>query len=119
MKAILIFLSAFLLASCYYDVEETLYPDSACTPPASPAFIGNVMPILNARCNNCHAGTTASGSIRLDSYNEVIKSVNNGSLMGSINHAGGYSPMPKNASKMSSCEIQTIQNWIDTGKQNN
>jgi hypothetical protein len=48
-----------------------------------------------------------------------MKSVNNGKLMGSITWASGFSPMPKNASKMPDCEIQKIQKWIDQGALNN
>lgn len=107
------------LISCYYDNEETLYPNSGCTPVVSPSFSAQIAPILNTRCKSCHEGAAASGSVRLDSYTQVVHSANNGSLMGSIQHSGGFSPMPKNVSKMPDCEIQTIQNWIDTGMQNN
>ncbi len=111
---------ALLLVGCYYDKEEILYPQSAnCTPIANPTFTTDVLPLLNAKCNNCHAGSSASAGIRLDSFSEVIKYVNNGTLMGSINHASGFSPMPKNGSKMSSCDIQKIQDWITTGAGSN
>jgi hypothetical protein len=117
---ILILGSALTLSSCYYDNEETLYPGSAnCTVPVTSTFSGNVLPLLNNRCNNCHGGSSPSADINLTSYTEVMKYVNNESLMGSINHASGYSAMPKNAGKMSSCEIGTIQSWIDAGALNN
>lgn len=111
---------ALMLSGCYYDNEETLYPGSAnCTIPVTSTFSKNVLPLLNNRCNNCHGGSSPSAGINLTSYTEVIKYVNNGSLMGSINHASGYSAMPKNSGKMSSCEIGTIQSWIDSGAFNN
>jgi hypothetical protein len=111
---------AFILSGCYYDNEEELYPGSAnCTVPANSTFSGNVLPLLNNRCNNCHGGASPSAGINLTSYSEVMKYVNNGSLMGSINHGSGYSAMPKNAGKMSACEIGTIQSWIDSGALNN
>ena len=118
-SSLLTLLSLLLLAGCYYDQEGILYPESNCTAPASPSFNTDIMPILNARCNSCHSGPYASANIKLDSYNEVVKYANNGSLMGSINHAGGYSPMPKNSGKMPACEIQKIQNWINSGVLNN
>jgi cytochrome c5 len=117
---ILMLAAGLLLASCYYDNEETLYPGSAnCDPTAVGTFNADVMPLLNARCNSCHAGTSPSGGIKLDSYTEVIKYVENGSLIGSIEHASGFSAMPKNGSKMTTCQIQTIQSWIDAGALNN
>lgn len=109
-----------LVSGCYYDNEATLYPDSAnCDPTLVSTFSADVLPLLNSRCNNCHAGTSPSGGIKLNTYTEVIKYVNNESLMGTINHTSGFSPMPKNNSKMSDCQIQKIQSWIDAGALNN
>lgn len=122
MKTLNTIITVFVIAavtSCYYDNEALLYPGSACTPVASPSFTADVMPVLNMRCNNCHSGSSPSAGIKLDSYTEVLKSVDNGSLMGSINHESGFSPMPKNTAKMNSCEIQKIQDWITQGKLNN
>ncbi len=111
---------AFTLTGCYYDNEEELYPGSAnCTVPETSTFSGNVLPLLNNRCNNCHGGVSPSGGIKLTTYTDVMKYVNNESLMGSINHSAGFSAMPKNAGKMSSCDIGTIQKWIDSGALNN
>ena len=109
-----------LLEGCYYDNAEILYPASSnCSPVEASGFATEVFPLLEKRCNSCHEGNFPSGGIRLDSYSEVMKSVNNGSLMGSINHASGYSAMPKNAGKMPACEIANIQNWINSGAINN
>lgn len=111
---------AVVLSGCYYDHEEVLYPESAnCTVPATSTFSANVLPLLNNRCNSCHGGSSPSAGIDLTTYTEVMKYVNDGSLMGSVNHASGYSAMPKNSGKMSSCDIGTIQKWIDSGALNN
>ncbi|WP_113923525.1 hypothetical protein [Cognataquiflexum aquatile] len=110
----------FVLLGCYYDKEEILYPElNNCTPAANPLFSADVLPILNRKCNNCHGGSSPSAGIKLDTHTEVLKYVNNGSLMGSINHLAGFSPMPKNTGKMSQCEIDKLQNWINSGKLNN
>jgi len=117
---LLLVLLIVLATSCYYDKEEILYPESAnCTTPAISTFSGTVLPLLNNRCNNCHAGSTPSGAIALDTHANVMKYVNDGSLMGSVNFASGYSAMPKNSGKMSACDIQKIQSWIDAGALNN
>lgn len=119
MKKVLTIALVFTLAGCYYDKEGILYPETNCTVPANPTFQADVMPLLNTRCNTCHAGTSPSGGIRLDSFTEVSKYVKNGSLMGSIKHSPGYSAMPKGSGKMSSCEISKIQNWITSGALDN
>jgi len=114
------FFMVLVLGSCYYDHAELLYPETVnCEPLANPVFSTDILPILNARCNNCHAGNFASGGIRLDSYSAVMISVNNNSLLGSITYKKGFSPMPKNAGKLSACEIQKIQDWISIGPVNN
>jgi hypothetical protein len=71
------------------------------------------------KCNNCHGGISPSAGIKLDTYTEAVKYVNDKSLMGSINHASGYSAMPKGGYKMPACEIQKIQDWINSGSPNN
>lgn len=106
--------------SCYYDKEGVLYPETSnCVPAASPSFNDEILPLLDARCNNCHAGNSPSAGIKLDTYNDVVPYATDGSLLGSIKHAGNYSPMPKNSSKLSTCEIQKVQNWITSGTLNN
>jgi len=111
---------AILFSGCYYDKAEILYPGSTtCVPVTNPTFNANVLPLLNTNCNNCHAGTSPSGGIKLDTYTEVSKYVKSGSLMGSINNAAGFSPMPKGANKMPACQINQIQDWITAGALNN
>ena len=123
MKAILkvkwVMVFALLVTGCYYDNEEDLYGTVTCTPNPNASFNVDVLPILNGKCNNCHAGISPSGGIKLNSYTEVIKYVEDASLMGSITHASGYSAMPKNGGKLPPCEIQVIQDWIDAGAPNN
>lgn len=108
-----------LLGGCYYDLETTLYPDTNCTPPTSSTFAADVLPLLNTYCNGCHSGTYASAGIRLDQFDYVKAYVNNGKLMGSVNWTSGYSPMPKNGGKLSSCNIDKINIWINSGALNN
>lgn len=106
--------------SCYYDHEALLYPETSnCTAPASPSFSVDVLPLLNNRCNSCHGGVSPSGGVKLDTYNDVSTYATNGRLMGSVNQASGYSPMPQGGGKLSSCEIDKIRNWISSGMLNN
>ena len=39
--------------------------------------------------------------------------------MGTINHASGFSRMPKGGGKLTDCEISQLQKWIDNGILNN
>lgn len=83
------------------------------------SYAGKVMPLINNKCKGCHTGSNPGGGITLNSYATVVASATNGSLMGTILHQSGYSPMPKNTTKLSDCEIGIIRNWIAEGMQNN
>jgi mono/diheme cytochrome c family protein len=82
-------------------------------------FAANVTPILSANCYSCHGNGRAFGGVNLDTYANVKLVVNSGSLLGTISHASGFSPMPKNAAKLSDCDINKIRGWINRGALNN
>ena len=109
--------SMLILTGCYYDVEEELY--GTCNT-SNVNYSGTVNGILNSYgCLGCHTGATAGGNIRLSSYTEVKSRVDDGRLMGAIEHMNGFSPMPQGASKMSACDINKIKAWITAGSPNN
>lgn len=116
---LLIVFSLVLLAGCYNDKEYILYPETNCTPPTNPSYQTDIATIMTQHCVSCHAGNFASGNVILDSYTEVKKYADNGKLIGTITWASGYSPMPKNGNKLSSCHIQAIQAWVAAGALNN
>lgn len=118
-KIVLTIFIGSILFGCYSDVESVLYPETNCASITTSLYSVDVVPILNAYCNACHSGTSASGGIRLDGYPYVKVYVDNGKLTGSINWGGGFSPMPKDASKLSPCHLDKIQTWIDSGAANN
>ncbi len=83
------------------------------------SFKTSVFPIVETYCLGCHSGTAPGGGIYLRDYNDLVAVANNGKLMGSIRHDAGYSPMPKNANKLSDCQIATFNIWIKNGTPNN
>ncbi|HJZ39859.1 MAG TPA: hypothetical protein VJ203_05815 [Bacteroidales bacterium] len=112
----------FLLSTCYYDSEEYLFPRTGnyCDT-TNVTFALSVKPILQNSCYACHSNSTSSfgRNIRLEDYNDVIARVSDGHLLGSINHAPGYIPMPRGAPKLEDCKIIIIQKWIESGFPNN
>jgi mono/diheme cytochrome c family protein len=103
---------------CYYDKEELLYADTACDT-AAVTYSTSVAAVLSANCNICHGGSTPSAGIKLDVYSGVKQQADNGRLLGSITHNPNYSPMPKNGTKLSDCNIAKIRKWIAAGAPNN
>jgi hypothetical protein len=70
--------------------------------------------ILTRNCTGgCHSGSVPSG--RIDLTNEaVVRSqcrYGYGTLVESIEHQAGFAPMPKNAPKLSECDIAKIRSW--------
>ena len=108
--------SLFSFYSCYYDNAQDLYGLAPCDT-TGVTYNLTVDPILATHCYSCHSQTTSSngGGKILTPYDRLLPYVTNGKLIGSMNHASGFSPMPKNASKLNSCDIQKIQAWVDAG----
>jgi len=75
--------------------------------------------ILSANCYVCHAGATPVAPFRLDSYAAVAVQAGNGKLWGALSHSPGFVPMPKDAPKLSDCELAKIKKWLDAGFPNN
>ncbi|MFZ1677238.1 MAG: hypothetical protein WBP41_05790 [Saprospiraceae bacterium] len=107
-----------VMSSCYYDAAENLYPATDCVT-ANMSYQTNIVPILQFNCNVCHSAAVNSGNVNLEEYNQVLISVNNGKLLGSIKHASGFKDMPQNAPKLVSCEIAKVEQWIKDGAPNN
>jgi len=122
LKVILL-LTIATISGCYYDSEEKLYPTlSTDCDLSNVTFAASVKPILQASCLNCHSNskaTNSGGGIKLENFADVLIYATNGKLMGTVNHASGYQAMPQGGGKLTDCEINKLQTWIDNGKLNN
>jgi hypothetical protein len=105
--------------SCYIDKEDELYPDAPDCDVTNVTYSQTVAPILQNNCNGCHNAVSQSGGIITDNYADLQTIINNGKFRGSINHLSGYSPMPKGGGKLSSCDLEKINTWLDAGASNN
>lgn len=115
---------ALLFNACYYDKADLLYPTAtntgvACDTAGVVSYSQKVVPILQTACYSCHTVSNPSGGIPMATYATDKAIAVNGKLYGSINHAAGYSPMPKGGNKLSNCQLATIKKWIDAGSLNN
>ncbi|MCB0515936.1 MAG: hypothetical protein R2798_03910 [Chitinophagales bacterium] len=114
-----IFIAILSLNACYYDNEEELYPDTGTCVTDSISYVNDIVPVLDNNCLSCHSASLQLGSVNLEGYNNLKIFVNNGSFLGSIQHANGYHPMPQSASKLPVCTILKIESWINDGAPNN
>ncbi len=115
----LFLLSVCVATGCSQDKEDEL--TSCNTDPSNVQYASAITGILSRNgCYGCHSGSgTLGGRIVLDNYAGVKIVADNGKLVGSINHAPGFSPMPKGSAKISNCDISKIQAWVAAGAPNN
>jgi len=103
---------------CYYDVEEELYPSIECQT-MEMSYANDILPIIESNCYGCHNTVAKFGNIILEGYSQLLKHVDDGSLLSVIKHSAGFSPMPKNGAKLLECEIEKIEAWVADGALNN
>jgi len=109
-----IFLVAGLaLSGCYYDNVTDLYPNGCNVIDVS--YSRNLVPILDANCLSCHNDLSQQGGVVLEEYEDVLRYVENGELLGSIKHEDGFEPMPLTGGKLTNCQIKKFEAWIDAG----
>ena len=118
LKLTFLIIFLFSMASCYYDVEEILYPPVDCET-LDMSYDLNIEPILDQNCYVCHSAAANQGGISLEGYSSLKIYINNGRLLGAIRHDAGFSQMPQGAPKLLDCDISKIEAWIDDGALNN
>ena len=120
MKKILpVVILAFALQSCYYDNVEELYPNPPECDTTNVSYGEDVWPIINNNCTACHSGGAPQGNVSLEDYDDLVVAANNGSLLGTIKHEDGWSPMPKGGLMLPDCNIAQIEKWVNDGTPNN
>lgn len=107
-----------LMQSCYYDVEEELYPSIECNT-AAVTFSTEISKILQNNCFSCHDAANNFGGVTLEGYELLKVYVDNGSLLGAVKQEDGYSAMPKNQPPLVECDIEKLEAWINAGAPNN
>jgi hypothetical protein len=119
MKIILSVLLVCVVASCYYDNKEYLYPQTTACDTSHVTFdylapdkINAVQPILSDKCYQCHsnANYTPSVLVKLEDYADVVASANSGALIGTLRGTSPYPLMPPSGS-ISDCDISKIEVW--------
>jgi hypothetical protein len=111
-------LSLVGFTSCYYDVEENLYPKNECVT-TNLSFVADIQPILERNCYACHSAAANTANVTLEGHSQLLHQISNGRLLGAIRHDQGYTPMPQGAPKLIACDIAKIEQWVNDGAPNN
>jgi len=124
--AIFVILTITFISSCYYDNQAELHPNldagNQCDSSGVMTYTKNISPIMIASCgaNNsgCHqVANNTNSNVGLNSYADMF-AIDTTQLMSAIVQDGNYEEMPKEGSKLPSCQIDIIQKWVNTGQQN-
>ena len=119
LKSFIVIGIAIFMQSCYYDNVEDLYPQLPECDTANVTYSKSIWPVINSNCTGCHGGNAPAGNTRLENYNDISSAANNGSLLGTIRHENGWSPMPKGGGKLNNCDIAKIETWVNQGTPDN
>lgn len=118
LKTLVIIAMISLLYSCYYDVEEEIYPTIECAVD-DVRYSEHVLPIIQNNCYSCHDANSNFGGVTLEHFDQLKRYVDNGKLLGVMKHQPGFSPMPKNAAQLVKCDIEKIEAWVNAGANDN
>lgn len=111
---------ALFFVSCKYDVEQELNGIATPCDTTNVTYSITIRGIINNYgCLTCHSGPTPTGSFKLETYENVKAKVDDGRLLGAINHWPGFIPMPQDRPKMSDCDISKVEAWVKAGAPNN
>lgn len=86
---------------------------------ANVTYNSSIKSIITDKCQGCHSGSSPAGGYDFSTYAGVKARVNDGKLWGAVNQVAGYSAMPKNGNKLSTCELDKLKIWINAGAPNN
>jgi uncharacterized membrane protein len=104
-----------LMAGCYYDKAELLYPDSLVDCSTVAGTFTKVKSIMENKCNTsgCHNAAGAAGGTVLETYDQVKAKTTR------INQRAIVEKTMPPGNALSSEEIATLKCWISSGTPNN
>ncbi len=111
----ILFVLLIMIAGCYYDKEELLYPDSRIDCSTLSAKFSDVSPIISQKCAGagCHDAATASGATVLETYDQVKAKA------ARINQRVITERTMPPGMTLTPAETATIKCWINSGMPNN
>ncbi len=122
-KLLLVIGAVLALSACVSQNGEDLAGDSPLPVPSCDTshvtYALTVAPLLQQNCSRCHSSAFASGGVDLGTYAKVRTLATDGRLLGVVNHAPGFDPMPQGAPKLSDCDLNQLQQWVADGALNN
>jgi hypothetical protein len=113
----LLFLGLTGFVSCTFENEEN-YFNPVCD--TTTIVYNDLTYIFTNVCASCHVSpdNTPRPGIVMSNYEQVKASVLTGKVLPAIKHEGNYK-MPAGQAKLSDCDIEKIEAWINAGMPEN
>ncbi len=110
------------MTACKKENEETLINEQgglALCDTVNMKFSLNILPIIKNNCYSCHGFGQVQLGVNFDTYDNIKAQVDNQKLINVIKHSAGYKAMPLGLPRLSSCNVNKIQAWINKGAPDN
>ena len=118
-----------VLAGCYNDKYDKLYPATATTTcdTTTIKYSSDIQPIINSHCaisGGCHnaAGDANTGNLDFTIFSTLQSQATAALMLNDINFtpAGkGHNAMPLSLPKILQCDIDKITRWVNEGAPDN
>lgn len=121
LLSVMALMGLFTFSSCLYDKLEEMENIAPCDT-SDVTYTKDIKPLIATNCgpdNSCHQLDGSDSEIPLVSYEPVKGVAETGQLLGAVTHDVNYEPMPKDADKLSECNINLIKAWINQGLKEN
>ena len=103
------------LNGCYYDNEESLYPDGANCDVSNVTFAQTIKPIVDSYCATAGCHVSGTGRVDLTTYSGVKGIADDGRFR---QYVFVQKDMPP-SSPLSTCDLARIDTWLNDGAPNN
>jgi hypothetical protein len=123
-KVMILGLAGFLAYACTKDnkvdllAEQPKEQSDSCQT-VDMSYQSDIKSILTQNCasSGCHLGPNGVGGLDLSTFTSAQRIAADGEMMGRIKNTNG--PLMPPGGKLSDCDIEKIQSWINDGAQNN
>lgn len=114
--AIVLFsISILVLAGCYNDKEDLLYPVAVDCSTVNASYATDVSPLVLSKCSysGCHSAGSSAGGLVLENYTQIANSA------GGINQTCIIEKTMPPSFPLTTNEIAILTCWINAGTPNN
>jgi hypothetical protein len=110
----------FGLSGCVWENKEDLFSGSEPCDTNMVSFSDDIVPVLANNCYSCHSNLNApsfGSGLSLEDHADVARSADR--IIGAVNHADGFLPMPQGMDKLDPCPIDLLEAWVEAGTPDN